>query len=83
MADNEDPSLADETSVIDVYDLNKNQYMGSFYVPRAKTEKLIDFCVFDNQVLALYGSKLISFQFSQRIFTSTRSPPLPGPRKQP
>jgi hypothetical protein len=53
-ADNEKGNEFDRNNPVDIYDIKNGEYQGSFYIPGYKREKLIDFKVMDNIVVAVY-----------------------------
>ena len=69
LADNEPKGKFEQNSVIDVYSLKNQHYQFSFYLPDFKDEKMLEFKVFGNKILALYNHYLISYQFDSKGFS--------------
>jgi hypothetical protein len=61
-ADNEQPDVFKKYEVLDVYQLDNGRYSHSIYLPKHKGEKLTDFAVRGNLIVALYGKYLISYE---------------------
>ncbi len=63
-ANNENKELFDEYSVIDVYSLDDFQYKFSFYIPKYKSEKIREFKVCNNTLIAIYSHFLVTYQLN-------------------
>lgn len=61
-ADNEKLSDFNKHEVLDVYLLDNGRYSYSIYLPKYKGEKLTDFVVRDEMIIALYGRYLITYR---------------------
>lgn len=61
-ADNESTSLFANNDVIDVYDLQNGKYSASFYIPTIRNQKLTEFKVFNQTLIALYNKTLVVFK---------------------
>ncbi|UNY98618.1 hypothetical protein MQE36_16250 [Zhouia spongiae] len=68
MAKNEDKKSFKESSVIDVYDLEKDVYEFSFYLPDYKGYKVTDFRVAGNYLVALHNRYLVVYLLEPRRF---------------
>lgn len=60
-ADNEELSMFQRTSPIDVYSLLDGSYILSFYLPDYRQKKIQDFGVFGNTLVALYDHWLYTY----------------------
>ncbi len=63
-ADNEDRQVFKRNTVLDVYDLKKGKYKGSFYLPRLKKQEADTFKVFKDTLVALYGQYLVTYRLN-------------------
>lgn len=64
ISDNEKPADFKYQSVIDMYDLKTGEYTKSFYIPPDDTgDKMKDFYIKDNKLVALYPFKIIVYDF--------------------
>ena len=54
-ADNESSKAFSTNAAIDVYETGGSNYIGSFYIPKYKSEKLKDFKINGNIIIALYN----------------------------
>ena len=61
-ADNETEEAYNKNSLIDIYTLGNNQYVGSFYIPKYKKEKLLDFFFSNNFIVATYPDRVIIYK---------------------
>lgn len=61
-ADNEIKRNFLHNSVIDVYDLEKRKYIGSFYIPFYKGEKMRRFNISKNILIAIYPTYIVTYQ---------------------
>jgi hypothetical protein len=61
-ADNESNEVIEKASIIDVYSVNDGQYQFSFYLRDFKGNKMRDFKVFGNTLVALFGHYLYTYQ---------------------
>lgn len=59
------------SSVIDVYDLVKNTYAFSFYVPNRDKDKLSEFRVYQNRLIAQMGNYIMSYRLDTKLFDSS------------
>lgn len=62
LADNEIDDQFRRVSVIDVYDVNTNQYVKSIYLPDLGRDKLTYFGVKGDKLFAIYRDQLISYK---------------------
>lgn len=62
-ADNESSSDFSHNQVIDVYDLSSGKYKSSFYIPKYKRNRLTQFIVKGDLLIAIFGKNLVSYQF--------------------
>jgi hypothetical protein len=63
-ADNDESSMYDIGSPIDVYSLIDGKYLLSFYLPDYRQHKIRDFRVFNNTLIALYDHYAYSYQLN-------------------
>jgi hypothetical protein len=63
-ADNEEMTLFQTNSAVDVYSLIDGKYLMSFYLPDYKNNKVRDFSVLGNTLIALYGQYVYSFRLN-------------------
>ncbi|MCC9073533.1 hypothetical protein LNQ49_18305 [Flavobacterium sp. F-65] len=56
-----------QSSVIDVYDLNKKGYLFSFHIYGIDGEKIRDFLVTSTHVYALIDTKLVVYQLNEKL----------------
>lgn len=71
----EDTNMWSQASLIDVYDIQNNSYIVSFYVYHIEGKKLRRFLVSNNNFYALIGTHLVSYKLSDRItnrYTKTK-----------
>ncbi len=66
LADNENRKSFSNNSITDVYDLNKEKYLFSFYIPQFGPFKINDFQVYDSLLIAVQGHFIVSYQIDQR-----------------
>ena len=64
MGTNETKESFDNVSVIDVYDIQKNMYQFSFYLPDHNATRMSSFKVMDDRILALHGHYAVTYFFS-------------------
>ncbi len=64
MANNEDRSLFDQASVIDLYDEETGHYIYSFYISRFQNEIVKNFTVYKKRLIALYDHYLVIYQLN-------------------
>lgn len=62
MADNETPDAFKNKTVIDVYTLNDQRYMYSFYLPLYHEQKVNDFMILNHSLVGLYNNHLVKFK---------------------
>ncbi len=62
IAENESKNDFRSNSVIDKYDFSTGKYLGSFYIPKNKDDKITDFKVSNNKLYALYETDLLIFE---------------------
>lgn len=63
----EDKNMIKQTSIIDVYNLNDNTYVGSQYIYDIEKAKLKNFKIIQNKLYGLYGSYLAVVYISDKI----------------
>lgn len=56
-----------KNDIIDVYDLRKNEYWGSFYLPNPKKEKLHQMLIHENHLYVLIGKKIVKYRIAQTL----------------
>jgi hypothetical protein len=64
LANNEDLESFENGSIVDVYDLASGIYSGSFYIPRYKNERLLDFELLDNQMVVISDHYLVTYELN-------------------
>lgn len=65
---NEDAKLFAKASTIDVYDLNENMYMFSFYIYDRFNEKMRDFRVMDGRLVAIFDNSVLVCELNKTLF---------------
>jgi uncharacterized membrane protein YphA (DoxX/SURF4 family) len=60
----------EEASIIDVYNLNTNTYVGSFYIYDYDDEKLKNFFVLDNNFYGFIGSHLVQYKLNKGLLST-------------
>jgi len=74
LAKNEHRRALKEASVIDVYDINRTNYLFSFYIFNTfKNERLREFRVIGNRVYALFETTVQVFDLNKNVFQQDRS----------
>jgi hypothetical protein len=63
-ADNEKDDEFIRNAVVDVYSLERDEYINSFYIPRLKAEKLLDYKIIKNTAVVVYENHVILYQIS-------------------
>ncbi|MGE8514442.1 MAG: MauE/DoxX family redox-associated membrane protein [Chryseobacterium culicis] len=56
-----------KSSVIDVYSTDKQKYIGSFYIPKSKEIKKIQFEANSHYLFVLIGNEMVRYSFAQNI----------------
>ena len=56
-----------DSSVIDVYDINNNTYLISFYIKNIGDNKIKDIAVSNNHFYALVGTHIVRYTFSKEF----------------
>jgi len=67
-ADNENEEFFNGSSVIDVYDIRKGLYKFSFYIPDYKNEKIKEFNVFGDKLIAMFEDQCVIYELNQKYF---------------
>lgn len=65
IADNESSSAFKKKQAIDVYSLDNGKYVHSFYIPKYKGQKLKEFQIKDNKLIAIFGIYLVWYKFKE------------------
>jgi hypothetical protein len=60
-ADNESVTDFSANAVVDMYDLKKGVYTGSFYIPHVNGEKVLQFEISNNRLVAVYKDKIVLY----------------------
>ncbi|RAJ10718.1 hypothetical protein LX64_00324 [Chitinophaga skermanii] len=60
-ADNESLSIFNSRNIIDIYEANTGKYLNSIVIPNYKNERLKQFLVNENKLIALYKNAIIVF----------------------
>lgn len=63
----EDAKMWKQTSIIDIYDINTNTYLESFYIYNINGIKMSHLLVYNNHFYAIIGSHLVSYKLSKTI----------------
>lgn len=63
----EDNKMLSQASIIDVYNLSNNTYVGSQYIYNIEKDKLRNFKIIQNKLYGLYGSYLAVVTISDKI----------------
>lgn len=63
----ETSSLWKKNNVIDVYNMNKNEYWGSIYLPNPGREKVHQLLVYKNYLYVLIGRKIVKYRIAQTL----------------
>ena len=66
-ADNESIGVFKENSVLDIYNLSKQKYLGSLYLPNVNLSKVRSFSVFGNILVAQYKSNVAIFSLPHQL----------------
>ena len=64
LANNENKSIFDRTSVIDIYDDRTGNYQYSFYIPDFQEEKMMSFQVRKDRLIALYDHYVVLYRLN-------------------
>lgn len=64
----EDDDVLLSAGIIDMYDLNEKKYLQSFYLYHQPQEKISDFQVYQDRIIALVGDKLWIYQIKQEYY---------------
>lgn len=70
----EDAKMWNQASVIDIYDINKNTYLESFYIYNIDRNKMNSFFVYKHNFYALIGTQLVRYKLSKKIVNSFSKP---------
>jgi len=60
-ADNESIREFSDNAVLDVYQISDGYYLGSYYIPKYNKERLKDFEVTGNKIVALYKNYIVTY----------------------
>jgi hypothetical protein len=55
------------SSIIDVYDIEKKMYLGSFFIQNRGKEKMTQMLVIDKKLYVLSGKEIVQYQFAQNV----------------
>jgi len=55
------------SAVIDVYSTFEQKYIGSFYLPKPKEIKKIQFMITDQYLIVLIGNEIVRYRFAQNL----------------
>jgi hypothetical protein len=66
-ADNDDKTIFNRSSVLDLYSLNNGKYKGSVYLRNSNETKLIDFKVCGNKIIALFDGYICLFEINPAL----------------
>ncbi len=56
-----------ETRIIDVYNINKQEYIGSIYIDHYKDSEMSDFTVTDKHLYVIAGNRLIQYRLTYSL----------------
>jgi len=68
LADNENRTFFNGSSVIDVYDIREGLYKFSFYIPDHKNKKIREFNVFGDKLVAMFEDQCIIYELARKYF---------------
>lgn len=60
-------SLWKKNNIIDVYNMSKNEYWGSFYLPNPGHEKIHQMLIHKNYLYVLIGRKIVKYRIAQTL----------------
>ncbi|HEX9512284.1 MAG TPA: hypothetical protein VF939_17450 [Puia sp.] len=63
-ADNEEPKTFNTNSAIDVYNLTDGHYLGSFYIPLYKDERVRQIQIYNDLIIVLYKNYITTYKMS-------------------
>lgn len=66
-AKNEPQSSSKKADVIDVYNIDNSEYIGSFYIYHIGKQRLTDFSTTDTSLYALIGNELVGYSYQSSI----------------
>ena len=55
------------SSIIDIYNLQSHQYLGSFYVPASKKKKMTQILLTENRLYVLVGKEIIAYELRDTL----------------
>lgn len=73
LAKNEDKKSFEEASVIDVYNLKDGQYHASFYLPQHNKQKMREFRILDNTLIALHDRYILQYHIDPKYFNDRKT----------
>lgn len=68
LARNENQKAFDQGAAIDVYDIESGRYKSSFYIYHLDNERMNDFILCGNKLIAIYDTKIASFDIETKFF---------------
>lgn len=68
LAKNEDQITFLQSSVIDIYDIEKGEYLSSFHIPNYLNNHLSDFMIVENHLTAIFGKHLVVYELDKTIY---------------
>jgi len=63
----ENKEIWKNSAVIDVYSTFEQKYIGSFYLPKPKEIKKIQFMITDQYLVVLIGNEIVRYRFAQNL----------------
>jgi hypothetical protein len=69
----ENSTIWNKASIIDVYNYEKQTYVGSCYIYHENDEKMTDFIANDSGIYAIIGHKVIRYNFGQPILSIVKN----------
>ncbi|MBP1164569.1 MULTISPECIES: MauE/DoxX family redox-associated membrane protein [Chryseobacterium] len=63
----ENKASQNSSLIIDMYATARQQYLGSFYIPKKTGNPKTEFLITDNTLFAIIGNELIRYRFAQNI----------------
>lgn len=61
-ADNESPSIAQQNTVVDVYNTKNGLYIGSFYIPKVDNKKVNSLQIINDTLVTLFPDKVATWK---------------------
>jgi hypothetical protein len=62
-----------QSSAIDIYDIEGGEYLKSFYIPNHKNQKLVDFRMVNNKLIALFDDHVVVYKIETSRLNQTKA----------